>query len=139
MQPCSNGAAEETVKQVKDAQQAALVIVIGMSTSPARGGQLPAIRSRFSLTHPAASLTLRQVNWGDATAGLADGSSDVAFVWLPLPSPERYEWILVPEEASMVAMPERHQLPCQAGVDFSALLDEPFLALPKSAGSLRDY
>ena len=49
---------------------------------------------------------LRQVNWEDATAGLADGSSDVAFVWLPLPSPGRYGWIVVAEEPSMVAMSE---------------------------------
>jgi DNA-binding transcriptional LysR family regulator len=130
-------AAEEAVEQAKEAQQATLII--GMSTSPGRGGLLPAIRSRFSLKHPAASLMLRQVNWGDATAGLADGSSDVAFVWLPLPSPGRYGWIIVAEEPSMVAMPERHRLARRAEVDFSDLLDEPFLALPKSAGPLRDY
>jgi DNA-binding transcriptional LysR family regulator len=130
-------AAEEAVEQAKEAQQATLII--GMSTSPGRGGLLPAIRSRFSLKHPAASLMLRQVNWGDATAGLADGSSDVAFVWLPLPSPGRYGWIIVAEEPSMVAMPERHRLARRAEVDFSDLLDEPFLALPTSAGPLRDY
>jgi len=99
--------AEEAVEQAKEAQQATLVI--GMNTSPGRGGLLPAIRSRFSLKHPAASLMLRQVNWEDATAGLADGSSDVAFVWLPLSSPGRYGWIVVAEEPSMVAMPERHR------------------------------
>ena len=130
-------AAEEAVEQAKEDQQATLVI--GMSTSPGRGGLLPAIRSRFSLNHPAASLMLRQVNWEDATAGLADGSSDVAFVWLPIPSPERYGWIVVAEEPSMVAMPERHRLARLAEVNFSELLDEPFLALPKSAGPLRDY
>ena len=129
--------AEEAVKQAKEAEQATLVI--GMSTSPGRGGLLPAIRSRFSLKCPAASLVLRQVNWEDATAGLADGSSDVALVWLPLPSPGRYGWIVVAEEPSMVAMPERHQLARLAEVDFSDLLDEPFLALPKSAGPFRDY
>jgi hypothetical protein len=29
--------------------------------------------------------SLRLVGWQDPTAGLADGSSDVAFVWLPIP------------------------------------------------------
>jgi DNA-binding transcriptional LysR family regulator len=39
----------------------------------------------------------------------------------------------------MVAIPERHRLARLTEVDFSALLDEPVLALPKSAGPLRDY
>ncbi len=131
------GVAEDAVEQAKASQQATLVI--GMSTSPGRGGLLPAIRSRFTLQHPAANLTLRQFNWEDPTAGLADGSSEVAFVWLPLPSPGRYRWIVVAEEPTMVAMPESHPLARSAEVDFTDLLDEPFLALPASAGPLRDH
>ena len=129
--------AEKAVEEVKAAQQATLAI--GMSTSPGRGGLLPAIRSRFSLVHPAADLALRQFNWEDPTAGLADGSSDVAFVWLPLPFSGRYRWIVVAEEPTMVAMPENHRLARLAEVDFDDLLDEPFLALPMTAGPLRDH
>jgi DNA-binding transcriptional LysR family regulator len=130
-------AAEDAVEQAKETHEA--TVVIGMSTSPGRCGLLAAIRSRFSLQHPAAKLVLRQFNWADPTAGLADGSSDVAFVWLPLPSPGRYRWIVVAEEPPMVAMPDSHRLAHLAEVDFGDLLDEPFLALPKSAGPLRDY
>jgi DNA-binding transcriptional LysR family regulator len=130
-------AAENAVEQAKEAQQATLVI--GMSTSPGRGGLLPSIRSRFSLRHPSAELTLRQINWGDPTAGLADGSSDVAFVWLPLPSAARFRWLVVSEEPTLVAMPETHRLAGVAVVRFEDLLDEAFLALPASAGPLRDY
>ena len=61
-------------------------LVVGMSTSPGRGGLLPAIRSRFTATRPEANVRLRQVSWDDPTAGLADGDADVAFVWLPLPA-----------------------------------------------------
>jgi DNA-binding transcriptional LysR family regulator len=129
--------AEASVEHAKRTQQTTLVI--GMSTSPGRGGLLPAIRSRFSQEHPAARLTLRQFNWEDPTAGLADHSSDVAFVWMPLPSPRRYRWIVVAEEPSLVAMPESHRLARLDEVDFGDLLDEPFLALPASAGPLRDY
>jgi DNA-binding transcriptional LysR family regulator len=129
--------AEDAIEQAKEAQQATLLI--GMSTSPGRGGLLPAIRSRFNQEHPGANLVLHQFNWEDPTAGLADGSSDVAFVWLPLPSPGRYRWIVVAEEPTMVAMPENHQLARLAEVDFGDLLDEPFLALPPSAGPLRDH
>ncbi|MGI5377960.1 LysR family transcriptional regulator [Streptomyces sp. CA-251387] len=114
-------------------------LVVGMSTSPGRGGLLPAIRSRFTAAHPDTVLRLRQVSWEDPTAGLADGDSDVAFVWLPLPDADRYAWTVVAEEPRLVALPDAHPLASRSEIDFTALLDEPFLALPASAGPLRDY
>ncbi|CAL9559902.1 Hca operon transcriptional activator HcaR [Streptomyces sp. enrichment culture] len=114
-------------------------LVVGMSTSPVRGGLLPAVRSRFTAAHPDAALRLRQVDWQDPTAGLADGTVDVAFVWLPLPGPDRYAWTLVAQEPLMVALPDTHPLAAREAVDFPDLLDEPFLALPPSAGALRDF
>lgn len=124
-------------ERAKSTQRSTLVV--GMSTSPGRGGLLPAIRSRFTALHPAATVRLRQVSWDDSTAGLADGSVDVAFVWLPLPEPGRYRWIVAAEEQRLVAMPDSHPLTASDVVDFADLLDEPFLALPKTAGPLRDY
>ncbi len=126
------------LERVRDARDSTLIV--GMSTSPGRGGLLPAIRSRFSAQHPGATLTLRQVGWDDATAGLADGSSDVAFVWLPLPHPSRYGWTVLLEEPCLVAMSEHHPLAdADRPIVFEELLEEPFLALPESAGPLRDY
>ncbi|MBK3575583.1 LysR family transcriptional regulator [Streptomyces sp. MBT65] len=114
-------------------------LVVGMSTSPGRGGLLPAIRSRFTAAHPEAVVRLRQVSWDDPTAGLADGDTDVAFVWLPLPDAERYGWTVVAEEPRLVALPDSHPLTARAEIDFADLLDEPFLALPADAGPLRDH
>ncbi|MEV6963120.1 LysR family transcriptional regulator [Streptomyces sp. NPDC051207] len=114
-------------------------LVVGMSTSPGRGGLLPAVRSRFTAAYPEAVLRLRQVSWEDPTAGLADGEADVAFVWLPLPDPERYEWTVVAEETRLLALPDGHPLAARPGIRFTDLLDEPFLALPRSAGVLRDH
>jgi DNA-binding transcriptional LysR family regulator len=110
-----------------------------MSTSPGRGGLLPAIRSRFTAACPGAALRLRQVSWEDPSAGLADGGSDVAFVWLPLPDQERYGHVVVAQEPRLVAFRDDHPLAARDTVDFAELLDEPFLALPASAGPLRDY
>ena len=124
-------------EQAKSKQRATLVA--GMSTSPGRGGLLPAIRSRFTALHPEAVVQLRQVGWDDPTAGLADGAVDVAFVWLPLPDPGRYLWVVVAEEQRLVAMPDSHPLASRDVIDFADLLDEPFLALPRRAGPLRDY
>ncbi|KUO04475.1 LysR family transcriptional regulator [Streptomyces caeruleatus] len=114
-------------------------LVVGMSTSPGRGGLLPAIRSRFTAAHPDTALRLRQTSWEDPTAGLADGTADVAFVWLPLPDAGRYAWTVLAEEPRLVALPESHPLATRAEIDFTDLLDEPFLALPPSAGPLRDH
>ncbi|MBT2418138.1 LysR family transcriptional regulator [Streptomyces sp. ISL-22] len=114
-------------------------LVVGMSTSPGRGGLLPAIRSRFTAAHPDTVLRLRQVSWEDPTAGLADGDADVAFVWLPLPDDGRYAWTVVAEEPRLVALPETHPLAARSEVDFADLAEEPFLALPASAGPLRDH
>ncbi|MDC0773878.1 LysR family transcriptional regulator [Streptomyces sp. HD] len=114
-------------------------LVVGMSTSPGRGGLLPAIRSRFTAAHPDTVLRLRQVGWADPTAGLADGDADVAFVWLPLPDPDRYAWTVLVEEPRLVALPDTHPLASRPEIDFTDLLDEQFLALPTSAGPLRDY
>lgn len=130
-------AAREAIETAKAGQRA--ILRVGMSTSPGRGGLLPAIRSRFAEAHPDAVVKLRQVGWEDSTAGLADDSSDLAFVWLPLPDPDRYAWVVVAEEPRLVALPEEHPLAARATVDFTDLLDEPFLALPESAGALRDF
>ncbi|MEV0252400.1 LysR family transcriptional regulator [Nocardia sp. NPDC050712] len=128
--------AQAAVEAAKAAQAATLVV--GISTSPGRG-LLPSVRSRFAAAYPGAKTVLRQVGWGDATAGLADDSADVAFVWLPLARSERYRWIVVAREPRMVALPATHPLAARDTVDFADLLDEPFLALPESAGALRDY
>lgn len=125
------------VEAAKAAQRSTLTV--GMSTSPGRGGLLPAIRSRFTAAHPETMVRLRQMSWDDPTAGLADGTVDVAFVWLPLPDEERYAWTVVAEEPRLLALPESHPLAARPEIDFADLLDEPFLALPESAGRLRDH
>ncbi|MGW2489182.1 LysR family transcriptional regulator [Streptomyces sp. NPDC001606] len=125
------------VEAAKAAQRSTLVV--GMSTSPGRGGLLPAVRSRFTAAHPQVTVRLRQMSWDDPTAGLADGGADVAFVWLPLPEQERYDWTVVAEEPRLLALPETHPLAARTEIDFADLLDEPFLALPRSAGVLRDH
>ncbi|MER6623551.1 LysR substrate-binding domain-containing protein [Streptomyces sp. NPDC000931] len=131
---------EEAATAVERARAARRsTLVVGMSTSPGRGGLLPAIRSRFTAAHPDAAVRLRQVGWEDPTAGLAGGEADVAFVWLPLPDAGRYDWTVVAEEPRLVALPETHPLAARTDLTLADLADEPFLALPPSAGVLRDH
>jgi DNA-binding transcriptional LysR family regulator len=46
---------------------------------------------------------------------------------------------VVAEEPCLVALPLTHRLASREVIDFTELLDEPFLALPAGAGPLRDY
>lgn len=131
---------EEAAAEVERARAAQRsTLVVGMSTSPGRGGLLPAIRSRFTAALPDAVLRLRQMTWEDPTAGLASGEADVAYVWLPLPGADRYDWTVVAEEPRLVALPDTHPLAARTDLTLADLADEPFLALPASAGVLRDH
>jgi DNA-binding transcriptional LysR family regulator len=112
-------------------------LVIGMHTSPGRG-LLPRVRALMVASCPDAELELRHVPWADRTAGLSDRGTDAAFVWLPLPQPP-YRWVTIAREPRLVALPNDHRLADRGSVSIADLLNEPFLALPESAGPLRDY
>ena len=127
-------AAQSAVAEAAAAEERALRI--GFSTSVGRG-VLAAAQAGFLERHPDWRLDLRQVAWSDPTAGLAEGLVDVAFVWLPLDD-ERYRWRLLAEEVRHVAMPASHRLVSSPRLTMRDLLEEPFLALPASAGALRD-
>ncbi len=111
-------------------------LVVGMQTAVGRGLQRRAL-ARFAELSPGTVPVLRQVDWRDPTAGLADGSSDVAFVWLPLPMDDA-DVLPVAREERVVALPSDHRLAGAPRVVLADLLDEPFIALPDSAGPLRD-
>ncbi|GAA4106425.1 LysR substrate-binding domain-containing protein [Actinomadura miaoliensis] len=112
-------------------------LVVGMQTAVGRDPQRHALR-RFRELAPDWTVSLRLVGWDDPTAGLADASSDVAFVWLPVPAAGVRTHTLVGERRH-VALPDDHPLAARAEIDFADLLDEPFIALPATAGPLRDF
>jgi DNA-binding transcriptional LysR family regulator len=114
------------------------VLTIGLSTSVGRG-LLPRARELFAERRPGWTFRLKQVNWQDATAGLADGEVDAALVWLPVPGQDAYRIQVLATETRWVAFREDHWLAGRDKVALGELLDEPFLALPESAGPLRDY
>ncbi len=130
---------DEAQRAVSDAAAAeAAVLTLGISTSTGRG-LLPAIRARLAERRPNWRLQVRQIDWADATAGLADGETDLALLWLPFPGQEAFAVHVVATEPRWVALPAGHRLAAAAEIPFAALLDEPFLALPESAGVLRDH
>jgi DNA-binding transcriptional LysR family regulator len=118
-------------------QSSDCTLVIGMHTSPGRG-VLPRVRAMMVANCPQVELELRQIAWSDPTGGLATHVTDAAFVWLPLTHPP-YRWVTIAREPRLVALPKTHRLAERDSVALSDLLDEPFLALPPSAGALRDH
>ncbi|WNV73737.1 LysR family substrate-binding domain-containing protein [Geodermatophilus sp. DSM 44513] len=116
----------------------AAVLTVGFATAVARG-LLAAAAERFRTDNPGWRLQLRQVPWSDPSAGLADATADVAVLWLPLADPRRLAWTELASEPRHVALPRDHPLAGRAEVAFADLLGEPFLALPDSAGALRDF
>jgi DNA-binding transcriptional LysR family regulator len=107
-------------------------ITVGMQTAVGRGLQRASL-ARFAELAPGVVPALRLVDWRDPTTGLADGSSDVAFVWLPVPMDDVDVLPLV-SERRWVAMPADHPLAGRDSVRFSDLLDESFVALPDARG-----
>jgi DNA-binding transcriptional LysR family regulator len=131
--------AQQLIAAAAHRQEATLLI--GISTGLGRG-LLPGVRAKLADFAPQARIRVRQVPWDDPIAGLLSHGSartDAAFVWLPLPSGEAFEWIAVATEARLVALPEHHPLAARERIDIADLLDEPFLALPTSSGALRDF
>jgi DNA-binding transcriptional LysR family regulator len=120
------------------AASAATVLRIGFSTSIGRG-LIPRIQQHFARVRPTWRLALRQVDWDDPTGGLADGSSDIAIVWLPVPGADRFSQLVLGEEPRHVVLRAGHPLAGHRDIEFAELLDEPFLALPDDAGTPRDY
>jgi DNA-binding transcriptional LysR family regulator len=120
------------------ASEEAKLLRVGFQTSV--GGNLyQDVAERFAAVRPDWRLALTSHLWSDTTAGLADGSTDVAFVWLPAGAEDEIEVMPLRSERKYVAFPEGHRLARRRGVEMTELLDEPFVALPADAGALRDH
>jgi DNA-binding transcriptional LysR family regulator len=113
-------------------------LTVGFQTRIGRG-LIPMVTARLERLHPELTLLFRQVSWADPTAGLAGGEVDVAIAWLPFPAGADLSWTVVAREARWVALPAGHRLAQRPVIPFGELVDEPFIALPASAGPLRDF
>jgi DNA-binding transcriptional LysR family regulator len=114
------------------------VLVVGIQTSVGRDLQRRTMAG-FSVRRPSWRLSLRLCSWDDPTAGLADRTSDIAFVWLPIPDDADLVTRVLYREQRWIALPDDHRLAERQEISWQELLDEPFIALPPSAGVLRDF
>jgi DNA-binding transcriptional LysR family regulator len=125
-------------ESTEHARAAAAVLRVGFQTSVA-GPLYQVTVGRFREQHPGWTVELKLHPWSDPTAGLLEGRSDVAFVWLPLPGHERFVRQALWTEPRHVALWCTHPLAERPELRIADLLDEPFVALPTTAGVLRDY
>jgi DNA-binding transcriptional LysR family regulator len=120
------------------AVQARRVLVVGIQTSVGRDLQRRTLAG-FTERQPEWRLSLRLCPWDDPAAGLTDGTSDVAFVWLPTPDDSELVTAVLYREPRWIALPDDHRLAERVTVPWPDLLDEGFIALPPTAGTLREF
>lgn len=130
---------DETQHAVAEAGAARdMTLRVGFQTRISRG-LIPRVTARMAELLPGWKLTFRQVSWRDPTAGLAESEVDVAIAWLPVPETGLLSWRVVATEERWVALPASHRLAGRTAVSLADLTDEPFIALPAAAGSLRRF
>ena len=91
----------------------------------------------FREAHPDVELSMRNVNFGDASAGLATGETDVALAWLP--APEGVSSVPLLSDRRLAVLAEHHPLASADEVNAADLADEPFVWIDEMDARVRDY
>ena len=123
--------AVERVHQVAEGRTGRLTI--GFSTA---AGGVPIVREvirTFSERSPGVDIRTEEHDFGDPSAGLADGSVDVAFIFGPHPVEGLSSVTLVQEDRLLAIRPE-HPLAVRSVVNPDELRDLPWLRVPADAG-----
>ncbi|SDK33529.1 LysR family transcriptional regulator [Nonomuraea jiangxiensis] len=97
------------------------------------------IVAAFTRRRPGWRAEMRQASWGNPTAGLADGSVDVALLRVPFPGQRELRVEVLFAEERWVALPASHRLAEREPIPFRELWDEPFVAAPAESGRWRDW
>jgi DNA-binding transcriptional LysR family regulator len=123
--------AVERVHQVAEGRSGR--ITIGFSTA---AGGVPIVRQiirTFSERSPEVDIRTEEHDFGDPSAGLAEGSVDAAFIFGPLPVEGLSSVTLVQEDRVLAIRPE-HPLAERTTVSPADLRDLPWLRVPADHG-----
>lgn len=96
-----------------------------------------AVVRAFRAEHPDVDVALRNVDFKDASAGLAGGETDVALAWLPVP--DGLDVVPLLEDERLAVLPADHPLAAEAEVGAADLADEPFVWIDEMDARVRDY
>ena len=92
----------------------------------------------FEVAHPEITVEPREFDFSDPTAGLADGTTEVAIIRPPVDLPEHRMFVL-DAESWVACLPRDHRLAQRSELSIAELLDEPIVVAPATAGRWRDY
>jgi DNA-binding transcriptional LysR family regulator len=92
----------------------------------------------FEAAHPEITIEATEFDFSDPTAGLADGSTQIALTRPPLDLPGHRIFVLDTEDW-VACLPRDHRFAERDEVDITELLDDPIVCAPESAGGWRDY
>jgi DNA-binding transcriptional LysR family regulator len=120
------------------ASRASHVLRVGFVASAANESTQKIIGS-FARHRPGWRVEMRQTDWSDPTAGLADGQVDAALLRLPFPGQDKFRVEVLISEPRWVGIPASHPLSELTEIPFRKLWDEPFIATPPESGWWRDY
>jgi DNA-binding transcriptional LysR family regulator len=134
--PRARAMVAEWAGAIEDVRLAGRTLTVGFHSRVGRG-LVPTITATMQQRLPGWRLQFRQVSWDDPAVGLAAGTVDVALAWLPVPAGLSTRRIAT--EGRGVALPAGHRLARRSALRFADIADEPFVALPVSAGSMRDF
>jgi DNA-binding transcriptional LysR family regulator len=129
-----------------DAAVDELTVAAGMSQGELRLGYLIGTGAdllfrlirQFESTHPDMSIEATEFDFSDPTAGLADGTTDVALIRPPVNLPGHL-MVTLESEHWVACLPVDHRLGGRKQLSIEDLLDEPIICAPESAGMWRDY
>ncbi len=92
----------------------------------------------FEAAYPEISVEPKEFDFTDPTAGLADGTTEVALIRPPVDLPE-HRMLILDAEDWVACLPRDHRLAQRSEVSIAELLDDPIVVAPVSAGRWRDY
>lgn len=92
----------------------------------------------FETAYPEIKVEPREFDFSDPTAGLADGTTEVAIIRPPVDLPE-HRMLILDAENWVACLPRDHRLAHRADLSIAELLDDPIVVAPGSAGRWRDY
>lgn len=111
----------------RSAQEPIQKLVVGFQANAA-AELTPAILEAYCYNNPTVDVEMHSYPFSDPTAGLENGSSDVAFVRPPLPSFRGLRTAILFTEPRVLAVSEASPLASQSSVHVDELLHEPFVA-----------
>lgn len=92
----------------------------------------------FEAAYPDVTVEPIEFDFADPTAGLADGTTEVAIIRPPVELPE-HRMLVLDSESWVACLPRDHRLAERTEVSIGELLDDPIVCAPLTAGVWRDY